>query len=625
MLKTISINKNKALFVFVLATVIVYFPSLFNSYSLDDELYALSPLLEKPQWQQFFHNFTIHTFVDKGMAGYDYRPLALNSFLIEYLLFGKHVLWSHFINLVLYLIILYQFFYLLLKFGFDTSLSLFIILLFALHPVHTEIVCNLKCRDELLAFVFMGISFHCALNYVTTAKLYYLLCIPLFFLLALLSKQSVALFFVFIPASLFFMRAGRQKCITVFLLLVASTVVFFLVKKFGLPAQDRKFVFYENPLAVMGLGASDRFMAPLYLSWRYLGLLIYPYPLAYYYGYRYVDVSAAQAIYMILAAIVHLALIALFIKRTRKDRELSFGIFFYLVHLCPLIFFAKAIPGLMGERFLFAVSFGFCIMVATGLRYLSGYLKGRGAISNAVYILILLFYAGTSFQRTKVWENKEALFKHDMPTLKESAKANLLYGALLSEQALQHKDLPKLEKAIAHLEKAVQIVPSYSLAWENLGVLYYFKGDLDRAFQNLDSALKKDATNSKVYFDKGIIYQQLNEKRQAEKNFRLSLSQDPHYIPTYIRLMRLYEENNELEKSYRVGRAGAGFEKKSDAVYSELIRIALAHGDTINAVYFSEKAVAIDPTNISRIQTLEGYFRSKHNIEKADYYHSLGQ
>ena len=624
MMKSLSITRNKAVIFLIASTAIVYFHSLFNSYALDDELYALSPLLENPQWKQFFHHFTIHTFVDKDESGYAYRPLSLNSFLVEYLVFGKHVFLSHLINLLLYLLVLYSFFRLLLKFGFDLPLSLGIILLFALHPVHTEVVCNLKCRDELLAFTFMSVSFHLAVNYINTPKMLYLLGAPLLFLLALLAKESVVPFFVFIPLSLGFIKADPKKMLYLFVALSLSVLIYFLIRKFGLPAQHRKLVLYENPVAVLGIDAAGRLTVPLYLSWRYLSLLICPYPLAYYYGYAYVDVFAPLSLYSILGALAHIALIVLFFKTLRQNKPLAFGISLYLLTLSPLLFFVRLVPGLMGERFLFAASFGYCIMLGIGLHEAYHYFKKRYGLSvNPLYALVLICYTCLSFQRSKVWKNKETLFEHDMPVLKESAKANLLYGALLSEQALKAKDAAKLEKAIGHLEKTVRIVPSYSLAWENLGVLYYFKGDTASAFSRLDSAIRKDKTNPKAYFDKGIIYQKTAQRKLSEKNFRLSLAYDPYYVPAYLKLMKLYSDYGEYEKSYRVGEAGAAFEKKSDNIYSDLVRIALLNGDTLKAVCFSEKAVAVNATNRIRIQTLEGYFRSKGNYEKANYYRSL--
>lgn len=623
MIKSLSITKDRAVIVLILSTVIVYFHSLFNSYALDDELYALSPLLEHPQWKQFFHHFTIRTFVDRDESGYAYRPLSLNSFLVEYLIFGRHVFLSHLINLLLYLLVLCSFFRLLLKFGFDLLLSLGIMLLFALHPVHTEIVCNLKCRDELLAFAFMSFSFHLAINYANTSKTLYLLCTPLLFLLALLSKESIVPFFVFIPLSIGFIKADPKKMLYLFMALALSVAIHFLIRKFGLPVQHRKLVLYENPVAVLGIDAAGRLTVPLYLSWRYLALLICPYPLAYYYGYAYVDVFAPLNLYSILAGLAHITLIILFFKKLKQNKPLAFGISLYLLTLSPLLFFVRLIPGIMGERFLFAASFGYCIILGIGLHKMYAYFKRYGLSFNPLYMLVLICYACLSFQRSKVWKDKETLFAHDMPVLKESAKANLLYGALLSEQALKTRDAAKLEKAIGHLEKTVRIVPSYSLAWENLGVLYYFKGDTASAFSKLDSAIKKDKTNPKAYFDKGIIYQKTAQRKLSEKNFRLSLAYDPYYIPTYLKLMKLYSDYGEYEKSYRVGEAGAHFEKKSDLIYSDLTRIALLNGDTAKAVYFSEKAVAVNASNMLRIQTLEGYFRSKGNYEKANYYRSL--
>ncbi len=624
MIPSLSINKRRAAIVLLLSTVIVYAYSLFNFYALDDELYALSPLLEHPQWKQFFHHFTIHTFVDKDESGYAYRPLSLNSFLVEYLIAGRHVFLSHFINLLLYLLVLYNFFRLLPKFGFSLELSLGIMLLFALHPVHTEVVCNLKCRDELLAFTFMSFSFHAAISYANTSKTLYLLGAPLLFLLALLAKESIAPFFVFIPLSLGFIKTDPRKMLYLFMALALSVLIHFLVRKFGLPLQHRKLVLYENPVAVLGIDAAGRLTVPLYLSWRYLSLLLWPYPLAYYYGYAYVDVFAPLNLLSILSALVHIALILLFLKKIRQNKPLAFGISLYLLTLSPLLFFVRLVPGIMGERFLFAASFGYCIILGIGLQEVFHYLKSRYALSiNPLYALILICYACLSFQRSKVWKDKETLYEHDMPVLKESAKANLLYGALLSEQALKTRDAAKLEKAIGHLEKTVRIVPSYSLAWENLGVLYYFKGDIVSAFSKLDSAIQKDKTNPRPYFDKGMIYQKTAQPELSEKNFRLSLAYDPYYIPAYLKLMKLYSDYGQYEKSYRVGEAGARFEKRSDNVYSDLVRIALLNGDTAKAVYFSEKAVAVNAANTIRIQTLEGYFRSKGNYQKANYYRSL--
>ncbi len=63
---------------------------------------------------------------------------------------------SHFINILLYILILQTGFSILLRLfpGIHPFISAFIILLFACHPVHTQVVSSVKSRDELLAVLY---------------------------------------------------------------------------------------------------------------------------------------------------------------------------------------------------------------------------------------------------------------------------------------------------------------------------------------------------------------------------------------------------------------------------------------------------------------------------------------
>jgi protein O-mannosyl-transferase len=621
-----SSNVNRSALLVLLAATVVYFRSLFNGYALDDELYALNPFLSELSWNNFLSIFNSATFNDKGDIGYDYRPIALASFFMEYLLFGKHVFISHAINLTVYLIVLNQFHRILIKLGMEKNTVLIAMLLFALHPVHTEVVCNLKCRDELLAYMFALTAFRLAIMYYIKPKGIYLAGTLLFFLGSFLSKQTTAAFAIIIPVgpALHF-GFDRKKVFYVFTALISAAFIFLLIKKQAVPFNVRSFVYYENPLAMVR-NFSLKSSTGLAIALRYLKLLIVPHPLAYYYGYKYVDLSYFREPAVIISIFIHLALIAVLFKNIKKNRQLAFGVFFYLVNIFVFTFFIRKVPGLMAERFLFGASLGYCIVFAILVLKIGGYLnKRRELLIGAITISVLVFYGTLSFKRSAAWKDKETLYSHDMKNLENSAKANLLYGSLLSEQALKERDKDKLEKAIHHLKKATSIVPAYSLAWENLGVLYYFKGDLSSAFSCLDTAILKDSLNGKPYFDKAVIYESLDSMAEAEKFYVLSLKKDPAYIPCYLKLMNLYEKQKKSNKALAVGMVGAKQEKRSDLIYSELTRLALLKGDTLKAIDFSEKAVAINPKNPARIQTLENYFRVKGNAAKADYYRELLQ
>lgn len=608
----------------LLTTCVVYLKSIFNGYALDDELYALSPSLSELSWDQFSKIFSSATFYDKGDMGYDYRPLALSSFFIEYLVFGKHVLISHVLNLGIYAVVLIQFYKILIKLGMSRETVLVTMLLFALHPIHTEVVCNLKCRDELLAFVFALLSFHFAISYFQKPKISYLLFVFLFFLISFFSKQTTTVFLAAIPVSLALCFGfDKKKTLTIFLILLLSVITFVLIRKQIILVNTRQFLYYENPFP-MGHDFSLRISTGFSVAFRYLKLLVVPYPLAYYYGYKFVNVSYFNDVAVILSILIHVMLIVILIRNWRNNKQLAFGICFYLVNIFVISFFLRIVPGLMGERFLFAASLGYCVLLSVLFQKLRTGLKTRSNLSFKLVVTgVLVFYAVLTFNRSKVWKDKETLCSHDMKTLENSAKANLLYGSLLSDQALREKNKDKLEKAIYHLQKTTSIVPDYALAWEHLGVLHYFNGDLKTAFFCLNKAILKDSLSGKAYFDKGVIYESIRYFSMSEKFYRLSIKKDSAYIPCYLKLMGLLERQSQPDKALLVGRVGATHEKKSDLVYSEMIRIALTNHDTLSAIGFSEKAIVVNPKNETRIQTLENYFRAHGNNAKANFYREI--
>lgn len=91
-----------------------------------------------------------------------YRPLSLVLFATEYQLFGYNPLPFHFINILLYagcVILLFLF----LDGLFEqkrTGVAFIASLLFAVHPIHTEVVANIKSGDELLCFFCISRTEH---------------------------------------------------------------------------------------------------------------------------------------------------------------------------------------------------------------------------------------------------------------------------------------------------------------------------------------------------------------------------------------------------------------------------------------------------------------------------------
>ncbi len=203
--------------IIAITALILYGSSVKYQFTLDDDIFYLK-----------------HNSVQKGLSGtpeifsfgsmekFDgttgeqaYRPITLLSFAIEKEMFNNDATSSHFINVLLYILILQILLSLLIRLfpGIHPLISGIIVLLFAAHPLHSEVVASVKSRDELLAGLFGLMAWFYAIpknaNRNPNFKRYIgsVLC----FTIALFSKESVITFALIIPLSHYMLLSGSLK------------------------------------------------------------------------------------------------------------------------------------------------------------------------------------------------------------------------------------------------------------------------------------------------------------------------------------------------------------------------------------------------------------------------------
>lgn len=192
----------KYLIVLILACLFIYMRSLGNGYNLDDELVTIQhPLTAPENGLDLKAIFSSPYSIEKFGYTYGYRPIVHLSFALEHLIFGESPAMSHLVNLLLYVItVLFLVYFLTEWLGrqhfFLVSLSC---LLFAIHPLHVEVVASIKNRDELLAFLAALLAMHAYLRQVDGIKIKYLFASFIFTIIALLSKKTAIPILVLIP------------------------------------------------------------------------------------------------------------------------------------------------------------------------------------------------------------------------------------------------------------------------------------------------------------------------------------------------------------------------------------------------------------------------------------------
>lgn len=208
---------------------LLYTNSIPNEYNLDDELVTINHRLTSKGISAIPEIFVSPYYQDASGYSYEYRPMVLASFAIEHDVFGDNPHWSHFWNVILYsltCVLLFRVLRTLFQ-NYSPLIAIAITLLFVAHPAHTEVVCSIKNRDEILGLMFGLLSFVFSIRFVISKNKRELFFVFFSFLLAVTSKMTVVPFVVIIPiAILFFKRATLINSLVVAIILLTPTFYF---------------------------------------------------------------------------------------------------------------------------------------------------------------------------------------------------------------------------------------------------------------------------------------------------------------------------------------------------------------------------------------------------------------
>lgn len=353
-----------------------------------------------------------------------YRPLLLIVFELENRLIGDSPRVFQLVNILLHLVAtlsLYGFLlHLLRKSGTDRETggvaALIAALIFAVHPVHTEVINSVFNGSSIWVSLFAIAGLWWLLNYLESKPARAWLGFGVIYTVSIFFKESalvipglaVALIVILTPGSLL---DRVRRFLPVFYLLLPIALYFYL-RSIGLaPSSGGESEGLEagTEFAVMldatRLPGQDTLFGVLAVLGGGLKLMLWPHPLQLWYSY-----PPDAVIYSMIAAQILLiaAAIVLFL---RGRPGLAAGLSFYYVAMLPasrLISMDGAGPHL-ADRYLYFPSIG----LALALAFLFVVLLGRFGRRNVIlftFPLVLLFSA-LSWDRNHEWGSELLLFE----------------------------------------------------------------------------------------------------------------------------------------------------------------------------------------------------------------------
>lgn len=623
---------------FLFLCFLLYGKSIGNKFAMDDEFVTYKNKQIHQGFKAIPEIFRTTYVIDEKNTGYEYRPLVKVSFAIEYGIFGENPAVSHFFNILLYFANALLLFIVLKRILQDHHIifPFLVVVLFIVHPMHSEVVLSLKNRDQLLSFLGSFLALYYYLKYADKGQWKYMILGAFFLLFAILSKRDSITFWAIIPLAVyFFTTAPLRRIGLIFLVNIVPFLLNRLLVKSVINATNRDLVLFENPFFFGGT-IWERIPLGFYCIWYYLKMFIFSHPLLAYYGYNQVPVPSWRNPFVIAMILLVIASgYYIFKKRKTKNIEV-FAMLYFWITISMFLNIALPVVGIVAERFVYIPSVGLCILAVWGLFKLfkvnSLERTVKWANINSKVFLVLgiasLVFSVQVISRNAAWKDHYTLYKTDVERAPESAHLHTLLASASIQRSKETKSADQKRKyigdALKHYKESIRIIPDYISSHNNVGMIYYsYYNNPKEAIPYLKRAVELDPNYVEAYFNLATSEAALGNLEIGEKYYLKTLELDSAFINAYYSLSAVYAKQEKMDKILTINQKAIDMGLKSDVFYVSIGNVYFMKGDTLKSLPYLEKGIELNPNNRFLNSFLAEYYKNKGNLEKANRYYDL--
>jgi protein O-mannosyl-transferase len=356
----------------------------------------------------------------------NWHPLTWISHMVDVQLFGLQPGWHHLTNLLFHLVNTVLLFLVLHQMTKALWRSVFVVALFALHPLHVESVAWVAERKDVLSTFFWMLTMGMYVSYVGRPRLARYVGLLCCFALGLMAKPMlVTLPFVLLLLDYWpLQRLGQKNTaphvkapvqvpisqwslipplltekIPFFALATLSSIVTYLVQRHGGAME-----------AFEALSPSAR-IANAFVSYiTYMVKMLWPVNLAVLYPH-----PTGWPLWQVLGSVVILiAITVVAIRGIKKRPYVAVGWLWYVGTLVPVIGIVQVGMQAMADRCTYVPLIGLFIIVAWGVPDLLKKWSFRKEALIALPGLCLLFLFLLTWRQVGYWQNSIALYDHTL-------------------------------------------------------------------------------------------------------------------------------------------------------------------------------------------------------------------
>ena len=446
----------------------------------------------------------------------NWHPLTWLSHMLDCRLFGLDPFHHHLTNVYLHSANAVLLFLLLRMLTGALWRAAFVAAVFAVHPLAVESVAWVAERKNVLSTFFWFLTMALYARYVRrpTGRAYGWVALSL--ALGLMAKPML----VTLPVVLFLMdfwplnRAGPPRSV--------QSLIFEKIPLMALAAASSAItiVAQKSDAAMYSLKAislSERLVNALLSFIKYIGLMVWPGGLAFFYPYDRAALTGLNALGFgaALAAVTGMA-----VASFRRRPYLAFGWFWYLVTLLPVIGLVQVGSQALADRYTYVPLIGLYVIIAWGVHDLTCGVRGARITAAVAAFVVIAALARATWVQTGLWRDSVTMYTHAIRVTRDNDMALYNLGNLYLKSG-------RYADAVEHYSESVRINDRDPWVLNNLGYALHRAGNRKEAVVQYTKAIQLKPDYGRARYNLGNALAEEGNYAEAEKQFAEAVRYDP--------------------------------------------------------------------------------------------------
>lgn len=497
--------------------------------------------------------------------GHLWRPLTTLTFALDHALYGLAPFGYHVVNVALHAVVSVLVLVVFAAEGVGPAVAVGAAVLFAAHPVHTEVVANIVGRAELLAAAGFFLAWWCwraADAAVGTRAIGWVAAATAAYFFAMLGKENA----VALPAVLVFadvLRARERPWTEVvrgraprYAALIGAAVAFTALRIAVTGRVTPTTDLLDNPLSLLPLGS--RLMTAIAVVGLYALRLVFPLRLSADYSYDQIPaVTSPLDAGFVAGLAVIVAVLALAWWAWRHVPAIALGVAVLVLTFLVVSNLVFLIGTIMGERLIYLPSAGFCLALAAGLAWIGGVRRDAArwpVMFTLPVVAITVLYGMRTVARNAVWREPLGFFQQMVVDAPRSARSHRELGSELAEAGRFAEATQAFERSLAikpedantlynwgnalsgqgnwdaaadTYRRAIAAKPNFAQAYENLGNVESARGDQQAALVAMRRSFELSQSSPYLLMNMANVYFRAGSLAEARATYEQALAQGP--------------------------------------------------------------------------------------------------